>query len=157
MQIVLCHPKHYFSVPVSMMDRLEIRGSLATLTNLVFDGKETPLCKLSSRYSMSYKVVGPRKTWLDITLSLLIVFPTWPKFPRDGHKAVAFLRYIKFTHSLTIYSTCVSQSCALAGTEKFRVIVLMSRFTPFPYTIFCKSRRKYKWKVCLIDWCFLNF
>jgi hypothetical protein len=45
-----------------MMDRLEIRGSLTTLTNLVFDGKETPLCKLSSRYSMSYKVVGPRKT-----------------------------------------------------------------------------------------------
>lgn len=49
---------------------------------------------------MPREVVGPGKAWLDVILSLSVVFPTWPNVRRDRHKAVAFLDYVKFTYFL---------------------------------------------------------
>lgn len=68
---------------------------------------------------MLYEVVGPRKAWLDIIISLLVVFPAWPKVPGDGHKALPFLDYIKHLPC----HEAVFQWCQ--GSLGYRVIVSM--------------------------------
>lgn len=79
LQIFLCPDKLYFSIPVSMMDGLAINGFLSTFPNTVWHREHFFSCKLSTHFSMSYKIVAPRKTWFAITLSLSVLFPTWPK------------------------------------------------------------------------------
>lgn len=63
LQIFLHPDKLYSSVPVSLMEGLEVNGSLSTLPSTVLNARANFfLCKLNTYYSMSYKIVGPRKT-----------------------------------------------------------------------------------------------
>lgn len=80
LQIFLHPDKLYFSVSVSLMEGLEMNGSLSALPSTVLSGRENLFFyKLNTHYSMSYKIVGRRKTCFDIILSLSVLFPTWPK------------------------------------------------------------------------------
>ena len=73
----------YFSIPISVMEELEINGSLSTLPSTVLYRENFFFCKLSTHFSVSYKIIGPRKTWFDIILSLSMLFLTWPKGPLE--------------------------------------------------------------------------
>lgn len=84
--------KSYIPVPVSIMDKLDTGGSLSTLSNPVFGGRENFFFyKLNSSYSMPRKVIGSRRTRLDVILSLSMVFPTRPNVPETGIKQSLFL------------------------------------------------------------------
>lgn len=141
LQIFLHPDKLYFSVPLSLVEGLEINGSLSALPSTVVYGRENFFfCKLNTHCSMSYKIVGPRKTWFDIILSLSVLFPTWPK----GSLEIDTKHFLFFsTYKITLFSnkfitSVMSQSGGLGTKGKverdyFGIIIQSSPIVHFLY------------------------
>lgn len=106
LQMFLRPDKLYFSLPLSLMEGLEINGPLSTLPSTVLYRSENFFfCKLDTNYSMSYKIVGPKKTWFDIILSLSVLFPAWPKgVSGNRHKTLSFFLCDSFLKQ--VYNIC---------------------------------------------------
>lgn len=122
LQIFLCSDKLYFSIPMSMMEGLEINGSLSVRPSTVLYGENFFFCKLNTHFSMSYKIVGPRKIWFDILLGLLKLFPTWPKGSVEtGTKHFLLLLIYRMPlFSNKCRAPVMSQSGNLGGRGQFR-------------------------------------
>lgn len=122
LQIFLCPDKLYFSIPMSMIEGLEINGSLSICPSTVLYGENFFFCKLSTHFSMSYKIVGPRKIWFDILLGLLKLFPTWPKGSVEtGTKHFLLLLIYRMPlFSNKCRAPVMSQSGNLGGRGQFR-------------------------------------
>lgn len=141
LQMFLHPDKDYFSVPVSLMEGLEINGSLSALPSMVLYGRENLFfCKLNTHYSMSYKIVGPRKTWFDIILSLSVLFPTWPKgsLQIDAKHFLFLLTYRMILFSNKCITSVMSQNGSLGREGVVRrdylgIIIQSSSILHFPY------------------------